>query len=150
MSLRVSLEVTSNVQREHIDPASPTYDPAGNEVNLVFTNESASAVEFPAHAIVQGVVRTYRDTETGASEEFTISDPPMSTAKLTRLAAGESWTYRLGFEYPATLLERRASKKHLEICANWSSDELDRGIYADGSYDWAESFNACYETTVFD
>lgn len=83
------------VQRGQLDPAS--YDPVGNDVNLLFTNDGPAAVAFPADAIARRVIRVYTDTATGEALEFTMTKPPMTTAKLTQLVSGESWTCRLGF-----------------------------------------------------
>jgi hypothetical protein len=148
MTMNVTLSGPATVRLAQIDPDDPGYDPVNADIALVFTNTSDRALHFPAEAIVQKVVRVYRDTATGLAQTFVVTGPPSDKAALTTLQPGESWTYGLWFEFPDQVLATDAKSWPLQICASWDQALLDRGLYPPGSYDWADGFQACLDVTV--
>ncbi|NSX53829.1 hypothetical protein [Parasulfitobacter algicola] len=148
MQIKVNVDVPRQVNGHSINPENPEYSGAFHYVRLVFANTGNTTVEFPAQAIVQQVLRRYKNNDTGDSQDFYINEPPFDTFQSVKLQSGETWTYGLGFEYPDTFFRKNEKPNSLLICAIWDKKSLNTEIYPPGSYDWAESFEACEEVSL--
>ncbi|MGL5012530.1 MAG: hypothetical protein ACRC6I_21900 [Paracoccaceae bacterium] len=148
MPITVVLQGPTSVSLAQITPDGAGFDVDGTDVRLVFTNAGSRDVSFPGEAIMQQVLRRYRDLDTGRDQVFSITEPPSDQAAFIRLGPGESWSYGLWFEYPDQLFARDARSWPLRICALWDKSSLNPTLYPAGSYDWAEGFEACFDVTV--
>ncbi|MEP3347736.1 MAG: hypothetical protein ABJN34_05130 [Litoreibacter sp.] len=148
MTLTVALEAPMTAPLMAITPDSPDYNPVKYNVRLSFSNPTSMPKTFPGLAIVRSTVREYRNTRSGNVQSFTIGEPPSLKPELITLAPGKSWSYGIGLEYPAELLQSDRIPIILQLCASWSRSQLDSRIYGDVAFDWAKDFRVCQQIEV--
>jgi hypothetical protein len=148
VTMEITLDMATEVDMARVDPGNPLFDFDQGRLDLLFTNRGAAPLAFPGEAIMLRVLRIYTDTQRGTQQVFNINEPPLETAKLTRLAPGESWRYGVGLELPDQLLARDVKATTVQVCVVWDKAELDVGLFPAGSYDWAESFKVCQDVVM--
>lgn len=128
----------------------PAYDGPRNFFTVSLTNESRNARTLPFDELRRNIVRIYRNPDMSTEIIDNRTPPPKLDGSVEQLAPGETKTFQVVFDYPASIATMTNHVALLRFCIKWESDWLRKSAYQPGSYDWNESFELCHEIRVID
>jgi len=129
---------------------SPAYNGPRNFFTVALKNNSRNTKTLPFDELQRNTVTKYRNSVTGAEIIDNRTPPPKLDGSVVKLAPGDTKTFQVVFEYPATIASMKNGVVVLQFCVKWENDWLRKSAYAPGAYDWNESFELCREIRITD